>query len=170
MSSVVNIVIFWWVAMLLGALAGVMVGGGRYFLQPVIEAHFTFKDTRGILYLHGVTGFLATISGIIGVAVAKVFAGDGGLDRLVFGINFQQIFSKEHDEQELRILSALAVSIGIAIIGGLLAGLAIKNAKWFYIDEPNFTDHREFYTSADFQTYAVRNKIGKPGKAADTKA
>jgi len=164
-GSAVNILIYWYIALLLGMFAGAIVVIGRMWLQPILDQRFTFKDTRGVLYLHGITGFLGAISAIIGVAVAKRDAGPAGTNKLVEGINFQQIFAKEHHEQELRLLAALAVSIGLGIIFGFVAGLIIKFFRPFKIEEPHFTDHREFYSAGDFPTFAIRNKA-KPGRAA----
>nr|XP_006014259.2 PREDICTED: ammonium transporter Rh type A-like [Latimeria chalumnae] len=88
-------------AMLIGFTAGIISTLGFKFLTPFFASKLRIQDTCGVHNLHGMPGILGGIAGIIAAA----------LGASTFNYQMQA--------------AALATSVSIAIIGGLLTGMAI---------------------------------------------
>ncbi|MCO6433466.1 ammonium transporter, partial [Nitrosomonas nitrosa] len=97
----------------IGLLAGAISVIGFVFIQPMLESKFKTIDTCGVHNLHGLPGLLGGFSAIL----------------IVPGIAVAQ-------------LSGIGISIGIALVGGLIAGALIKvtgTTEQAYEDSHEFT-------------------------------
>ena len=97
----------------IGLLAGTISVVGYVFLQPVLESKFKIVDTCGVHNLHGMPGLLGGLSALL--IVPEIAAAQ---------------------------LSGIAITLGIAIVGGLLAGAVIKatgTTREPYEDSVEFT-------------------------------
>jgi ammonium transporter Rh len=86
-----------WQAFAVGAAAGAVCVVGYAMIQPMLEKRLKLADTCGVHNLHGMPGLLG------GIAAIFVVPGIAGAQ-----------------------LAGIAVTLGISLIGGLLAGLVIR--------------------------------------------
>lgn len=113
-------------AMLCGAVCGVVSSLGFAYMKDILkESRFKIHDTCGVLYLHGIPGI---IGGITSAIVAKF-----GEER--FGDNFLTTYNAYQGTNQIPRsgslqagyqLAAIALSIGLGIVGGALAGIFCK--------------------------------------------
>lgn len=97
----------------IGLLAGAISVLGYVFLQPLLESKFKIVDTCGVHNLHGMPGLLGGFSAFL----------------IVPGIAVAQF-------------NGIAITLGIAIVGGLIAGAIIKatgTTREPYEDSVEFT-------------------------------
>jgi ammonium transporter Rh len=97
----------------IGLLAGTISVLGYVFLQPLLESKFKIVDTCGVHNLHGMPGLLGGISAFF----------------IVPGIAIAQF-------------NGIVISLGIAIVGGLITGAIIKatgTTREPYEDSVEFT-------------------------------
>ncbi|XP_062394822.1 ammonium transporter Rh type B [Sardina pilchardus] len=110
-------------SMIVGFLAGVISVLGYRFLSPLMESKLKIQDTCGVHNLHGMPGVLGAIVGAITASVAsKEVYGDGMADV------FPLIASGDIDAstQGVRQAVSLAVTLGMALLGGLITGFILK--------------------------------------------
>ncbi|RXM94514.1 Ammonium transporter Rh type B [Acipenser ruthenus] len=131
-----------------GAFALGMIGCtacmlGYKYLTPFMAKKLRIQDQCGIHNLHGLTGLISTMAGIICILIAsedtygpslyQTFAhrapveGDPRLkelQELIPGLNPGE--GRSASEQALYQVAALGVSIGVSIAGGLLTGLVLS--------------------------------------------
>ncbi|XP_041961965.1 ammonium transporter Rh type B [Alosa sapidissima] len=110
-------------SMIVGFLAGTISVLGYRFLSPIMEEKLRIQDTCGVHNLHGMPGVLGAIVGAVTASVAsKDVYGDGLADV------FPLIASGELDAstQGVRQAISLAVTLGIALLGGLITGFILK--------------------------------------------
>jgi ammonium transporter Rh len=97
----------------IGLLAGALSVIGYVFIQPMLESKIKLVDTCGVHNLHGMPGLLGGLMAIV------VVPGVAGVQ-----------------------LVGIAMTLGIAVIGGLLAGGVIRatgTTEQAYEDYPEFT-------------------------------
>lgn len=110
-------------AMLCGAVSGTVASLGFAYMKPLLkESRFKIHDTCGVLYLHGIPGI---VGGITSAIVAKL-----GEER--FESNFHAVLNayqgttlipRSGSLQAGYQLAAIALSIGLGLAGGALAGI-----------------------------------------------
>uniref|UniRef100_A0A8C7PR75 Rhesus blood group family type B glycoprotein n=1 Tax=Oncorhynchus mykiss TaxID=8022 RepID=A0A8C7PR75_ONCMY len=106
-------------SMIVGFLAGTVSVLGFKFLSPILEQKLKIQDTCGVHNLHGMPGVLGAIVGAVTAALAtKDVYGDGLLPLL----RNRQTPSKCGVRQAI----SLAVTLGIALLGGLITGFILK--------------------------------------------
>lgn len=110
-------------SMIVGFLAGIISVLGFRFLSPLLEEKLKIQDTCGVHNLHGMPGILGAIVGAITASVASRDVYGDGLEDV-----FPNIASGEYDAstQGVRQAISLAVTLGIALLGGLITGFILK--------------------------------------------
>uniref|UniRef100_UPI003AAB1A59 ammonium transporter Rh type B isoform X3 n=1 Tax=Centroberyx gerrardi TaxID=166262 RepID=UPI003AAB1A59 len=104
-------------SMIVGFLAGIISVLGFKYLSPILEEKLKIQDTCGVHNLHGMPGVLGAIVGAVTAAIAtKDVYGDGMADV------FPDVASGkvEASFQGVRQAISLAVTLGIALLGGLI--------------------------------------------------
>lgn len=110
-------------SMIVGFLAGVISVLGYKYLSPLMEEKLKIQDTCGVHNLHGMPGVLGAIVGAVTAALAtKDIYGDGMADV------FPDVHSGDIEPafQGVRQAISLAVTLGMALFGGLIVGFILK--------------------------------------------
>jgi len=110
-------------SMIVGFLAGTISVLGYKYLSPVMESKLNIQDTCGVHNLHGMPGVLGAIVGAITAALATKDVYGEGLEDV-----FPLVHSGEIDASKQGVMQAisLAVTLGIALGGGLVVGFILK--------------------------------------------
>lgn len=148
-SSSASVVVTPGIGLLMGILGSSISVVCLTFLTPwlvsprscVVRIH----DTRGVLAVHGIPGFLAAVAGIIATGIAS-------LEPNIFGTPYDVIFRRGTVQAGYQA-AALVITILLAMIGGALVGLLL-----FFLDrraEPLwFSDEQQWNLPSDFQGMA----------------
>ena len=108
-------------AMIIGTLAGIISVLGFHFLLPNLK-RFRLDDTCGVNNVHGIPGLLAGIAGII---VASMGDRSGYLNHLTDAcLSGGKL--RTNNVQAAYQAAALGLTIGMAIVGGLITGIILK--------------------------------------------
>jgi len=140
-------------------IAGAMSGGfaagavsvlGYHFLQPKLSSKFNIQDVCGVNNLHGMPGILGAIIAIFSTYNAQyltsVYVGDS---------DFNSMFPKG-DMQAGYQAAALAITLGIAIVGGILTGFVMKGlGSLRRIIAPDFFNDRTFWNLPSDYNYII---------------
>jgi len=130
-GSSADMVIGPYAALIVGAIAGVASVCGYVHLTPMLERRFGLHDTCGVHNLHGIPG---VIGGIVGAISAAAASGT------VYGEDITKVFEAMEDRTALEQggfqFAALAVTLGIAIVGGLFTGKICT----FFEDSEEYAD------------------------------
>uniref|UniRef100_A0A674CYL9 Rh family B glycoprotein n=1 Tax=Salmo trutta TaxID=8032 RepID=A0A674CYL9_SALTR len=116
-------------SMIVGFLAGTISVLGFKFLSPILEEKLKIQDTCGVHNLHGMPGVLGAIVGAVTAALATKDVYGDGLVCLFFdklGKCALSCFYGEASFQGVRQAISLAVTLGIALLGGLITGFILK--------------------------------------------
>ncbi|KAG9339708.1 hypothetical protein JZ751_023354 [Albula glossodonta] len=130
-------------AFTLGVMGGTACMLGYKYLTPFLSHRFRIQDQCGIHNLHGLTGLIATMAGIwailsadeetYGPSLYQTFnyrappEGDPKLLELQQVIpDLQPGLGRSAREQALWQVAAMGVSVGVAVVGGVLTGLVMK--------------------------------------------
>ncbi|KAJ3433399.1 rh50 isoform b [Anaeramoeba flamelloides] len=105
-------------AMGVGLFAGMISTIGFNYLTPFLERKTKLHDTCGVHNLHGMPGL---IGGIVSAIVTQV----GKHDHSLYNGAFEDIFT-EQDNQPLHQLSAIYITLSIALAGGFITGLIVR--------------------------------------------
>nr|XP_020473081.1 ammonium transporter Rh type B-like isoform X1 [Monopterus albus]XP_020473082.1 ammonium transporter Rh type B-like isoform X1 [Monopterus albus]XP_020473083.1 ammonium transporter Rh type B-like isoform X1 [Monopterus albus]XP_020473085.1 ammonium transporter Rh type B-like isoform X1 [Monopterus albus]XP_020473086.1 ammonium transporter Rh type B-like isoform X1 [Monopterus albus] len=110
-------------SMIVGFLAGIISVLGFKYLSPVLEEKLKVQDTCGVHNLHGMPGILGAIVGAVTAAVASSDVYGDGMEDV-----FPDVASGETDAsfQGARQAISLVVTLGMALVGGLLVGFILK--------------------------------------------
>ncbi|KAG9345292.1 hypothetical protein JZ751_009838 [Albula glossodonta] len=111
-------------SMIVGFIAGTISTLGFKYLSPILEEKLRIQDTCGVHNLHGMPGVLGAIVGAITAATAtKEIYGDGLVDVFPDMTGENKITASF---QGVRQAISLAVTLGIALLGGLIVGFILK--------------------------------------------
>ena len=139
-GGVTSVVSHVWVFILLGMLAGVLTVAGFVIFTPILEGA-GIHDTRGVFWLHGLPGFVAGIASCISQRMAN--------GTTIFGQSIGVLIpARMNDDRIPSYQSAMQVSmlfttIGMALAGGILAGIVMRFVPNIGDDEhPVFDDAR----------------------------
>uniref|UniRef100_A0A3Q3FTD9 Rh family B glycoprotein n=1 Tax=Labrus bergylta TaxID=56723 RepID=A0A3Q3FTD9_9LABR len=109
-------------SMIVGFLAGIISVLGFKYLSPLLESKLKIQDTCGVHNLHGMPGILGAVVGAVTAAMATFdIYGEGMKDVFPEIVNGQSA-STQAGFQAL----GLAVTLGIALLGGALVGFVLK--------------------------------------------
>lgn len=157
-------------AMVIGSVSGIISTLGFQFLTPFLNHHF-LHDSCGVNNLHGIPGLISGITSAIIAALANRdnFQGDrlyvfypsripkiNSEDYIKFNLTNTEFkdggLGRTASAQAGYQLAALSVTLGIAILGGLLTGLILRIPFIEQVDENNelFDDQSNWLTPKDF--------------------
>uniref|UniRef100_A0A8C6WF13 Rh family, B glycoprotein (gene/pseudogene) n=1 Tax=Neogobius melanostomus TaxID=47308 RepID=A0A8C6WF13_9GOBI len=110
-------------SMIVGFLAGIISVLGYKYLSPILEEKLKIQDTCGVHNLHGMPGVLGAIVGAVTASLATPDVYGKGMEDV-----FPQIANGEFtaSAQGARQAISLAVTLGMALLGGLLVGFILK--------------------------------------------
>uniref|UniRef100_A0A4W4G028 Ammonium transporter AmtB-like domain-containing protein n=1 Tax=Electrophorus electricus TaxID=8005 RepID=A0A4W4G028_ELEEL len=109
-------------SMIVGFLAGAISVLGYRFITPFLESKLKIQDTCGVHNLHGMPGILGAIVGAItSLAATKEHYGNG-LTAVFPKITSDFPASAQAGMQAI----SLVVTLGIALIGGIIVGFILK--------------------------------------------
>lgn len=146
-------------AIVIGTLAGMLSVIGFTFVLPVMKKLW-IHDTCGVLYLHGIPGFM---SGVTGVIVSTIGDRSGYLD----GIKAECLgngTTRTGTTQAGFQAAALGLTFGMAVVGGLLTGILLR-LPIFAQKDNHFDDEINWHLPED-NKYSVpyeSNVVGKNG-------
>ncbi len=132
-------------AMIVGSVAGALSTVGFRFIKPVLQK-FKIHDTCGVNNLHGMPGLLA---GIFGILLAIFPAYSLHTDNLLGGCFYGD--ARPALAQVGFQAAALGVTIGLAVVGGLITGFILRIPA-LNDEYPSalFNDHVHWETPDDF--------------------
>merc|ERR1719440_1138252 len=101
-----------WAAILIGGVAGLWSTFGYVIISPLLEK-IHIHDTCGIHNLHGMPGLIGGISSLIAILAGNAKNTNGVADA-------------DRGEQAMKQLLGMLVTLGFAIVGGLVCGILAK--------------------------------------------
>ncbi|XP_032367321.1 ammonium transporter Rh type B [Etheostoma spectabile] len=110
-------------SMVVGFLAGVISVLGYKYLSPILEGKLKVQDTCGVHNLHGMPGVLGAVVGAVTAAVASKDVYGKGMEDVFPDVAKGEITASY---QGVRQAISLAVTLGMALLGGLLVGFILK--------------------------------------------
>eukprot|EP00007_Cunea_sp_BSH-02190019_P001722 CAMPEP_0174233130 /NCGR_PEP_ID=MMETSP0417-20130205/3251_1 /TAXON_ID=242541 /ORGANISM="Mayorella sp, Strain BSH-02190019" /LENGTH=462 /DNA_ID=CAMNT_0015311297 /DNA_START=109 /DNA_END=1494 /DNA_ORIENTATION=- len=133
-------------AMCVGFIAGTVSVLGYVFITPKLNRYLRIQDICGVHNLHGLPSIIAAITSIIATATSDP-------DQYPQGKN-----------QPGYQTAALAVTIGFAIVGGLVAGFLMwVTTRFLRIDPANFFNDRLFWHRPSDYEHVVRGERSGDG-------
>ena len=125
-------------AMVIGTLAGFISVLGYDFLLPLLK-RLRIHDTCGVHNLHGMPGLMSGITGIIVASIGDRSGYLGHLTDSCIGGGKTRTNSAQSGFQA----AALGLTIGMAVVGGLIAGIILRIPFFAqktndYDDEPHW--------------------------------
>ncbi|KAM6910731.1 ammonium transporter Rh type B [Xenentodon cancila] len=109
-------------SMIVGFLAGIISVLGFKYLSPILEQKLKIQDTCGVHNLHGMPGILGAIVGAVTAALATRDVYGDGLKDVFPDVAKDRLASTQGGIQAL----SLAITLGIALLGGLIVGFILK--------------------------------------------
>nr|XP_009857884.1 rh type A glycoprotein isoform X1 [Ciona intestinalis] len=110
-------------AIIIGSASGLLSVAGYAYITPAIQKHMKIHDTCGVHNLHGMPGVL---SGFAAVVFAKLTTATTYTDIELAAIYPGRVNNLDFQQQANLQLAGLAVTLGIAIFGGIFTGLLLK--------------------------------------------
>ncbi|XP_064651471.1 ammonium transporter Rh type B-like [Lineus longissimus] len=171
-----------WGAMVIGAVAGTLSVLGYVYITPFLGERHKFHDTCGVNNLHGMPGVLAAIAGACAAAMASVdqyglslyqifparSPGDNSTALREIQANFSAIIPGDNRSASVQAgfqLAALALTLAIAIVGGIITGFILRLGM---CDQPAgddiFDDKRHWEVPDEEEHVFTRISIGENGK------
>merc|ERR1712137_1457766 len=155
-GSSCDLVVGAWPALLIGSFAGIVSTLGFNKCQAFLYEKVGLHDTCGVLYLHGIPGFL----GAVGGAISAASAGEE-----VFGQNIDSVFpargppkNRSAGDQGLIQAAVLFISLAIPVIGGVISAYIVELVSPHFLNPPKeciFRDTR-YIGVEDADMYPVR--------------
>eukprot|EP00118_Oscarella_pearsei_P018575 m.191028 g.191028 ORF g.191028 m.191028 type:complete len:495 (+) comp39439_c2_seq22:69-1553(+) len=172
-----------WGAMLVGFMAGFISVIGYTYIQPWILKKFRIHDTCGVHNLHGMPGVFGAIVAIITISTvsdekygsnlyvifgarAPAEENKAALDDLNnAGWGIQTGEGRSASAQAAYQLATLGVTLGLAVIGGLLTGAVAKLPGLNSVPDKDgqlFEDERNWEVPEEL-TFDLDERIGREG-------
>ncbi|CAG0882148.1 unnamed protein product [Cyprideis torosa] len=147
-------------ALIIGFLAGTISTLGYRFLTPLLEKKLQMYDTCGVNNLHGMPGIFSGIASCF-ILMAEFHNSELDSEELSFHYhaNGTQLLHKKSElhvdaweevsrtnrDQALAQFEALAMTIGIAIVGGLITGFILRLTFFGQVHKSHwYEDHHNF--------------------------
>lgn len=145
-----------YIAMIIGCWAGILSSAGVAFLEHNLQKWIGLYDTCGINNLHGMPGIFGGFLTAIAVGVLK----DGELHDMVHTYFHLSKTHRSPSRQAGFQLAALATTLAISIISGLLTGLILNLS--FFNPPAKFFDDSHFWEGFDEEKYALHKLPDAP--------
>jgi len=107
-------------SMIVGFVAGSCAALGFSYVGPFFARHLRIHDSQGIQYIHGWGGIIGGFVSVISCSLAQRNFGDR-YDEYFYSPAADRVRTPR--EQASYQLATLGVSLGLAILGGLIGGL-----------------------------------------------
>ncbi|UJR29046.1 hypothetical protein I4U23_010261 [Adineta vaga] len=140
-------------AMIIGSLAGMMSVLGYEFILPRLK-RLRIHDTCGVNNLHGMPGIM---SGITGIIVASIGDRSGYLTHLTSSCLGGGVFRGSGTQSGYQA-AGLALSIGMAIVGGLITGIILR-IPIFAQKENDFEDEPHWHLPDDAHEVLIKDHV-----------
>ncbi|XP_057576074.1 ammonium transporter Rh type C isoform X2 [Hippopotamus amphibius kiboko] len=116
-------------SLIIGFICGIVSTLGFTYLTPFLESRLRIQDTCGIHNLHGIPGI---IGGIVGaVAAASASTEVYGVKGLAYAFGFETSSMNRNPSMQGKFQAAgLFVSLGMALVGGIIVGVILKLPFW----------------------------------------
>jgi ammonium transporter Rh len=144
-GSVADIIIHPWVAFFIGCCAGTLSLIGYEIIGPYLNKKIGLQDTCGVHSLHGMPGLLG---GLLSSIIAGTATQENYGDSLIVLFPMLENNNRTNGIQACYQLATIAVSLGFAIVGGIITGYVLKaplfeqinslfddSIKWVYEEE-----------------------------------
>lgn len=115
-------------ALIVGACAGVLSTCGYSFIKPALANAINLHDTCGVHNLHGMPAVLAGIISII---------------RCAAGFHTDDFISGK--QMAVFQLASLAVTLGLAIVGGTLTGMVMNIPLWEQLELEEYFEDGKYW-------------------------
>lgn len=170
-------------ALIIGALSGVISVLGYKYLTPFMQKRFHIHDTCGVHNLHGMPGVLAALFGALMADLASEASYSYSLYQIFparapdteaeiselrdnYGISLG-LNRTAHQQAGYQLLS-LAVTLGIAIISGLITGLFLRTSLCSWLtDKQKFDDQFVWELEEESQDESSENNRKDKTHASD---
>eukprot|EP01098_Paradermamoeba_levis_P003022 TRINITY_DN1416_c0_g1_i1.p1 TRINITY_DN1416_c0_g1~~TRINITY_DN1416_c0_g1_i1.p1 ORF type:complete len:609 (+),score=166.49 TRINITY_DN1416_c0_g1_i1:130-1956(+) len=150
MASAHSAIILPGAALMVGAVAGAVAVVGFVFIQKWLESSSPLKvfDTRGAFVLHGISGLIGGIAGVI--------ACGGTSSEMLYGQDPAKIFPHGLPDQGGYQAAGIFITIAIAFLSGLVGSF------WIWLLRKNvphhtlgtiFADRREFHVPSGYPEF-----------------
>ncbi|XP_062947649.1 ammonium transporter Rh type C [Cynocephalus volans] len=123
-------------SLIVGFICGIISTLGFVYLTPFLESHLRIQDTCGIHNLHGIPGIIGAIVGAVTAASAspEVYGQEG----LVHSFDFQGIKENWSVRTQAKFqIFGLLVSLGMALVGGIIVGFILRLPIWGQASDEN---------------------------------
>ena len=142
-------------ALTVGVVSGFISVFGFRFFTPNMRKYLKLHDTCGVFNLHCVPGFIGGVGAIIATGVAAA-------QRSSYGAVYDKMFANGTHQWGYQF-ATLAITIGIAIIGGVVAGLVIR---WLFPEKSVFNDEAFWEVPEDSLEYESEEEEQAPKKVS----
>lgn len=138
-GTLADLIIEPWAAILVGMVAGTISVLGFQFLTPWLSHKLRIHDTCGVHNLHGMPGLVSGIGGILAAGLATPERYGDGLLKIftVEGRTTGQLAGYQ--------AAGLAVSLGFAIVGGVITGFILRLPIWDQPQGRQIFDDEEYW-------------------------
>ncbi|KAI1700362.1 ammonium transporter family domain-containing protein [Ditylenchus destructor] len=143
LGATANILLHPWHAFVVGSIAGIVSILSFVFITPKLDAKWGVHDSRGVLSLHGIPGFI----GIVASAAFLALYPDN-----TYPVNSKIIAAERDNLGQAGIqLLAIIVTIAVAAIAGVITGFILNVKIWNQVLPENlFSDNQFFALPEDF--------------------
>lgn len=162
-SSIANMLVPPYVAMIIGLLGALGCGMGHRYVQSKLKS-FGFIDTCGIFNLHGIPGIIAFICGVISIS-----SYDSDLKNLPFALDSIELFQhrKSGDlaiAQVYMLLLTIALASTFGSVSGYLASRGCLNSPSV---AESFSDKKYWIVPTDFEFLSSGAKSHNEDKVSE---
>ncbi|CAH3176960.1 unnamed protein product [Porites evermanni] len=169
MGTIAPMIIHPWGAVLIGFVSGAISTTGFTYIQPWLIKRLRVHDTCGVNSLHGIPGILGAIAGAISASIANytnyktslytifparapVLNSTQYFELVKFNPQASDGLKWTADKQAVFQLAALVITLALAIFGGLLTGIIVKQPFFDPLKEEALYDDGEFWeVPSDFR-------------------
>ena len=124
---------------LIGSAAGILSALGFLYLSSFLQEKINLHDTCGVHNLHGMPGVMG---GLVG-ALSASLSGNAYSEAAQIETFAAMGDGRTAQQQGMYQVAALGITLGIAIISGILSGFLVSNCcvvENFFDDEEHFRD------------------------------
>lgn len=129
-GSTADLITLPWVSIFIGFFIGIISVIGYRIINPFLVEKIQYQDTCGVLYLHGIPGFIGAVISIII---------SGAASESIYGPSLFLLFPKLENGRSSRgqagiQVAQIMISLGTAIVGGILTGFILKSSMFSNIE------------------------------------